>query len=400
MESWRRAFDEATDGRSGDTDSGRAGRRRRRRAVSARRPRRRHVSDRRRRRLGGRARRVHPAPQAPPRRQRHGVRAHPAPRSHARELPARRAGQGHADDGQRGHGRHSRRAQPRLRDPARRGHRDQPRPADPRVARARRPTVAPVRRRLPPFARRRPRQPRDRRRAFGKRVRRHGGFAGHQGRERHHLRAGSGVGAVRRDAAQRGQRRCRRRRAGDSRARPRAGAPEPPPLRGSRRGPTGGRRRGRPRSDSDGRAQRNRRRLQRVQAGDGGAPAGAQDGASPRAGSAGLSGDRARGSRGGARPLRGHPHSRHLVLQGSGRVRGAVIADPARHPEGQAGRGADSSLGGGVLDRRRGVFDRDRAARAPGRLLPLHPDLRLRSERTDHRQGAGRHSTATLRCAM
>ena len=195
----------------------------------------------------------------------------------------------------RGRGRHRRRAQPRLRDPARRGHRDQPRPADSRVARARRPTVAPVRRRLPPLARRRPRQPRDRRRAFGKRVRRHGGFAGHQGRERHHLRAGSGVGEVRRDAAQRGQRRRRRRRAGDSRPRPRAGAPEPPPLRGSRRGPTGGRRRGRPRSDPDGRAQRHRRRLQRVQAGDGGAPAGAQDGASPRAGSAGLPGDRCKG---------------------------------------------------------------------------------------------------------
>ena len=35
---------------------------------------------RRRRRLGGRAGRVHSAAQAPPRRQRDGVRAHPAPR--------------------------------------------------------------------------------------------------------------------------------------------------------------------------------------------------------------------------------------------------------------------------------------------------------------------------------
>ena len=117
------------------------------------------------------------------------------------------------------------------------------RPADARVAGARRSTVAPVRRRLPPLARRGPRQPRDRRRAFGKRFRRHGGLAGHQGGERHHARAGSGVGEVRRDAAQRGQRRRRRRRAGDPRPRPRAGAPEPPPLRGSRRGSAGGRRR-------------------------------------------------------------------------------------------------------------------------------------------------------------
>ena len=171
---------------------------------------------------------------------------------------------------------------------------------------------------------------------------------------------------------------------------PYVAAAEGPPAAGDAR---------RPQSDPDGRAQRGRRRLQRVQAGDGGAPAGPQDGASPRAGSAGLSGDPARGSGGGARPLRGHPHSRHLVLQGSGGVRGAGIADPARHPEGQAGRGADSSLGGRVLDRRRGVLDRDRAARAPGRLLAPRPDLRLRSERADHRQGARRHSTATLRCA-
>ena len=60
------------------------------------------VPDRRHGRLGGRARSVHAAPQAPPRRQRDGVRAHPAPRSHARELLARSAGQGHADGGQPG----------------------------------------------------------------------------------------------------------------------------------------------------------------------------------------------------------------------------------------------------------------------------------------------------------
>ena len=113
----------------------------------------------------------------------------------------------------------------------------QRRPVDARVAGARRSTVAPVRRWFPPLARRGPRQPRDRRRAFGERFRRHGGPAGHQGGERHHVRAGSGFGEVRRDAAQRGQCRRRRRRAGDPRARPRAGASEPPPLRRSRRGP-------------------------------------------------------------------------------------------------------------------------------------------------------------------
>ena len=153
-------------------------------------------------------------------------------------------------------------------------------------------TVAPVRRRLPPLARRGARQPRDRRRAFGKRLRRHRGPAGHQGGERHHVRAGSGFGEVRRDAAQRGQRRRRRRRAGDPRARARAGAPEPPPLRRSRRGPARDRRRRRPQSDPDGRTQRGRRRLRRVQARDGRAPAGPQDGGPPYGGRASLPGPR------------------------------------------------------------------------------------------------------------
>ena len=86
----------------------------------------------------------------------------------------------------------------------------QRRPLDARAARARRPTVAPVRRLLLPLARRGARQPRDRRRAVGNRLGRHRGPAGHQGGERHHVRAGSGVGEVRRDAAQRDRRRRRR----------------------------------------------------------------------------------------------------------------------------------------------------------------------------------------------
>ena len=188
--------------------------------VSARRPRRRRVSHRRRRRLGGRARGVHPAPQAPPRRHRHGVRAHPAPRPHAPELPARRAGQGHDDDGQPGRGRHARssRTTSTSSRPTRTSRSTRGR-LTLASRRARRPTVAPVRRLLPPLARRGPRQPRDRRRAFGNRLRRHRGLAGHQGGERHHLRAGSRVGEVRRHAAQRGRRRRRRLRAGDPRAR-------------------------------------------------------------------------------------------------------------------------------------------------------------------------------------
>ena len=242
------------------------------------------VPDRRRRRLGRGARGVHPAPQPPPRRQRDGVRPHPAPRSHTHELLARRARQGHADDGQPGRGRHRGRAEPHLRHPAGRRHLDPRRPVDARVAAGRRSTVAPVRRWFPPLARRGPRQPRDRRRAFGKRFRRHRGPAGHQGGERHHVRAGSGFGEVRRDAAQRGQRRRRRRRAGDPRARARARASEPPPLRRSRRGPARDRRRRGPQSDPDGRAQRGRRRLRRVQARDGRAPPGPQDGGPPRGG--------------------------------------------------------------------------------------------------------------------
>ena len=172
---------------------------------------------------------------------------------------------------------------------------DRRRPADARVARTESAQAAPADRLLFPLARRGPRQPGDRRRPVGDRVGRHRGPAGDQGGGRHHLRAGSRVGEVRRHAAQRGRRRCRRRRAGDPRARPRAGAPEPPPLRGSRRG-----RRRRPATRDvrdqilDGRAQRRRRRLQRVQAGDVRAAAGPQDGAAPRAGSAGLPGARAR----------------------------------------------------------------------------------------------------------
>ena len=173
--------------------------------AGARRAHRRCVPHRRRRRLGGWSGSVHPAPQAAPRRQRHGVRPHPAPRPHTRELPRRSAVQGHGDGGQPGRRRHRGGAEPRLRHPARRGHLDTARPAEPGAEDARRSQVTPVHRSFSPLARRRTRQPRDRRRAVGKRLGRDRRPAGHQGGERHHLRAGPGVGEVRRDAAQRGR---------------------------------------------------------------------------------------------------------------------------------------------------------------------------------------------------
>ena len=70
--------------------------------------------------------------------------------------------------------------------------------------------LAPADRLLLPLAGRRARQPRHRRGPVGHRLRRHRGAAGDQGRGRHHLRAGSAVGEVRRHAAQRDQRRRRR----------------------------------------------------------------------------------------------------------------------------------------------------------------------------------------------
>ena len=82
------------------------------------------VPDRRHRRVGRRARSVHAAARAAPRRQRDGVRPHPAPRSRRTRACLREAlGQGDDDAGQPGRGRHARRAEPRLRHPAKRGHR-------------------------------------------------------------------------------------------------------------------------------------------------------------------------------------------------------------------------------------------------------------------------------------
>ena len=245
------------------------------------------VSDRRRRRLGGRAGGVHPAAQAAPRRQRHGVRADPAPRSHPRELPARRAGQGHADDGQPGRGRH--RASSRTTSTSSR-----PTP----TSRSTRGRLTLVSRAL------------DGRRSHlsvdgflrslaadrgshaigvvlsGNASDGTEGLRAIKARERHH--------ASRRIRSRRSTARCRATRSTPASSttalaipelarelvrlsrHPYVAAAEGPPAAGDAR---------RPQSDPDGRAQRIRRRLRRVQARDRGAPAGAQDGAPPRAGS-------------------------------------------------------------------------------------------------------------------
>ena len=134
----------------------------------------------------------------------------------------------------------------------------------------------------------------------------------------------------------------------------------------------GARRRRRLQADPDGRAQRLRRRLHRIQAVDAGAPAGPQDGAAARGQSAGLPGAAAARAGRGPRAVRRHPDSRHVVLPRPGGLRDAASADPPRHPEGQAGGSAHSRLGGRVRHRRRGVLDRDRAARGPGRFA-RHP---------------------------
>ena len=222
---------------------------------------------------------------------------------------------------------------------------------------------------LLPLARRRPRQPRDRRRALGHRVR----------------TAPRACGPSRPRTAS-PSRRTRSRRSSASMPRnaidagvvdfalpipelaARAGAPEPPPVRRARRGP---RRRA---SDADvaqadpgGRAQRRRRRLQRVQArrpSSGGSPAGWRCAA--RDGSAGLPGPAAAGA-GEARAL-----YEDILIHVTSFFRDPEVFEalevavlPA-DPEGQAGGGADPRLGGRLLHRRRGLLARDRAARGPG----------------------------------
>ena len=196
------------------------------------------LPDRRGRRVRGRARGVHPAARAAARRTRDGVRPHPAPGPHAPSFLSEALAQGD---------RRCRSVRPRTAcawspttsTSSRRTLTSRSRdgcltPGAPQRATSRKPHL-PIDFFLRALADE-PRQPRDRRGPVGDGLGRDRGLAGHQGRERHHLRAGSPVGEVRRHAAQRGRRRRRRLQPADSRARPGAGAPEPPPVprRGAR----------------------------------------------------------------------------------------------------------------------------------------------------------------------
>ena len=288
--------------------------------------------------------------------------------------------------------------------PPERGHRHPPaaRSRSRRAAAIR--AAAPAGRLLLSRARRGSRQSRDRRRALGNRLGRHRGAPGDQGGERHHLRAGSRLGEVRRDAAQRGQR--RRRRRGAAAPRPRRASSvrlsRHPYFAGS---PATRRRPG----DAETLKKifvvvRNAvgRRLRRVQAGD------ASSGGSrrrmalrQRRTAARLPGCCSRGTRRGARALRGHPHPRHVVLPGSGRLRALKARRLPDHPEAQGRRARRSGSGSpAARPARRSIRSRSRCSSscddAPARARSRSS---APTSASGHRQGARAASipTAALR---
>ena len=163
---------------------------------------------------------------------RDGVRPDPAPGPHAPELPRRGAGQGDRDAGQ-SRPRTARAWSPTTSTSSRRTRtssiRDGCLTLVPRTGDARK-LHLPIDSFFRALAGERG-QPRDRRGALGDGIGRDRGLEGHQGRGRHHLRPGPQDGKVRRHASQRGRRRRRRLLPADSRARPGAGSPEPPPVR-------------------------------------------------------------------------------------------------------------------------------------------------------------------------
>ncbi len=100
----------------------------------------------------------------------------------------------------------------------------------------------------------------------------------------------------------------------------------------------------------------------------------------------------AEGSRGSARPSRGHPDHGHGVLSGSG-----SFSEPAAHrlsvfPQRPRRERSDPDLGPGLLHGRRGLLPGDRALRDAGRVgqAPDGPDLRHRRLGLGDRQGEGR----------
>jgi hypothetical protein len=161
------------------------------------------VPDRRRGRVCGWARGLHAAPRSAPARYGHGVRAHPALGRDAREPTRRRARLGDEHARGTGEARRAHRAEPCVRDPGELGHRAFAGHHRAPQAEARARQGPPTGRLLLSVARRRTRQPRDRRGALRHGIRRHRGPPGDQGLGRDHARAGPGVREVRRHAAER-----------------------------------------------------------------------------------------------------------------------------------------------------------------------------------------------------
>ena len=301
----------------------------------------------------------------------------------ARELPARGAGQDHHDAGQPGRGRHARGAQPRLRHPA------EARPsafaaAGSRWRRARTtPRSAPADRLLlSRLAAERGS------RAIGVVL---SGTASDGTEGLQAIKEANGITFAQEPrsakfsghAAQRG--RCGRRRLlpPDPRARPGARAPQPPSLRHRAPSPAPPIQR---RRRAGARSSRSFATAVRVDFGEYKSPT-LRAASGPRMalrrvdtidGYLALleqAPDEVLG------PLRGHPHPRHLVLSRSGGLRAAEDERLPRHREGQARGRAHSGVGGRLLDRRRGLLARDRAAEFLGESSQPVPDLRIRRER-------------------
>ncbi len=168
------------------------------------------VSHRRRGRLCRRARSVGATPPGAAGRHGNGIRSHPASRPDTSQPPRRCPAQGDEHAGRAGQGRRARGPRPRLRHPSRRRRRNPVRRPDPPDQEGRSAQAPPPRGLLPRLSRGGTGETGDRCRALRDGSGRHRRVEGHQARRRNHLRAGSQVGEVRWDAAQR--HRCGRRR--------------------------------------------------------------------------------------------------------------------------------------------------------------------------------------------
>ena len=390
--------------------------------------RRQRVSRRRHRRLGGRARGVHAAPRAASRRQRHGVRAHPAPRSRRtrasspRRWPRRRRWRSpRPTDGDAGGARTTSTSSRRTRTSASQGVAHAP------AAHAREPQAPPA---IDFFFAPSPQSAAATPSAWCSRAR--------------PRTAPKACGPSRRRAASRSRRTRGRRsstRCRAARSRPASSTIALPipelaaelvrlsqhPYVAART-----RRSRRPRDDGDARARSSpscaapsgwtsreykratferrlarRMALRRVER------------------SAGLPALLERGARGGPRPLRGRPHPRHLVLPRPGGVRGAEGAGLPRASSSRRPRGRHPHLGGRMLHGRGGLLARHplleilaRRARTPIQIFGsdvseqaieqaragLYPDSALRDVGEERRKRYFTRSSAgtesARRCAI